>query len=97
MSDQHAKKEVRNVLSQMMPNRFAEVILALAEIKPFVQAAHLTKDERKKIAHLLSGELTVHLTARRPGDEFITAGGIELDEVNPKTMESQHCTGLYFA
>jgi predicted flavoprotein YhiN len=34
---------------------------------------------------------------RGAGDEFVTAGGVELTEVNPQTMESKIISGLYFA
>lgn len=37
------------------------------------------------------------LIARRAGDEFVTAGGVPTDEINPLTMESMICPGLYFA
>lgn len=35
--------------------------------------------------------------ARRPGDEFVTAGGVKLEEVDAMTLESKICPGLYFA
>ncbi len=39
----------------------------------------------------------LHLAARGVGDEFVTAGGVDTVEVNPKTMQSRICPGLYFA
>ena len=34
---------------------------------------------------------------RGVGDEFVTAGGVDTDEVDPRTMESRICPGLFFA
>jgi len=34
---------------------------------------------------------------RGSGDEFVTAGGVELSEIDPGTMESKVCPGLFFA
>lgn len=41
--------------------------------------------------------LSVYVVGRIQGEEFVTAGGVELSEVNPKTMESKICPGLYLA
>jgi predicted flavoprotein YhiN len=38
-----------------------------------------------------------HVVKRRPGDEFVPAGGVVTDEVDTKTMESKLCPWLYFA
>ncbi len=37
------------------------------------------------------------LTERRPGDEFVTAGGVSTDEIDPESMESRISKNLYFA
>jgi len=41
--------------------------------------------------------IPLNIIDRRAGDEFVTAGGVDLAEVNPSTMESKICPGLYFA
>ena len=46
---------------------------------------------------LSSGVVALSSVARGAGDEFVTAGGVDLKEVNPSTMESKLCSGLYFA
>ena len=53
------------------------------------------KNINKAIEALKNTKLSVG--ARLPGDEFVTAGGIELKEVDSKTMQSRICPGLYFA
>ena len=39
----------------------------------------------------------IHLVERTPGAEIVTAGGVDLSEIDDKTMESKLCPGLYFA
>jgi hypothetical protein len=53
------------------------------------------KDLNHVIEFLKNCELTI--SGNIPGEEFVTAGGISLNEVDNKTMESKKCPGLYFA
>jgi predicted Rossmann fold flavoprotein len=53
------------------------------------------RDLNKAVEMLKNAEVAV--IGRLPGEEFVTAGGIELSEVDSKTMESRICPGLYFA
>ena len=53
------------------------------------------KDLNKVVDALKNTQITV--IGRLPGDEFVTAGGVELSEVDNKTMESKLCPNLYFA
>jgi predicted flavoprotein YhiN len=47
------------------------------------------------LAHTLSDSLALTLTQRRPGDEFVTAGGIPTDEVDETSMESKITPHLF--
>lgn len=49
----------------------------------------------KAIAHVLGNGLELQLIARRAGDEFVTAGGVPVKEINPQSMQSLVCPGLY--
>ncbi len=89
-------KSVANVLRTLMPKRLVAQIMMLAHITENDTCHQLPKQLRKNLVHLLSGDLKLTLLARRPGDEFVTAGGVSLEEVNRKTMESKLCPYLYF-
>ena len=39
----------------------------------------------------------LNVIGRRPGDEFVTAGGVALNEIDLRTMQSKRCPGLYLA
>lgn len=96
-SHRHGKKQIKQILSELLPKRFSEEILNLSQIELSKTGAQLTKDERKSITHFLSGGIFLTLMARRKGDEFVTAGGVCLDEIDKKTMQSKLIQNLYFA
>lgn len=54
------------------------------------------KKDLNKVCEILKNT-EISITGRLPGDEFVTAGGIELSEVDSKTMQSRLCPGLFFA
>ncbi len=94
---QQPKKQVSTLLHDHFPKRVVDAFLSLAKIDATKPTGQLSKDERKALSHVLSGALTLTLEQRRPGDEFVTAGGVSTDEINAQTMESLITPGLYFA
>jgi hypothetical protein len=93
---QNGAKQVHNVL-HFTPKRLTETLLKLSQIDPETKCAELSKDQRKTLAKNLTGDLVLTLKKRRPGDEFVTAGGVNIAEVDPKTMQSRIAPNLYFA
>ena len=79
-----------------MPKRLAEQLILLAKVRFDDKAAHLTKDQRKSLAGLMWWDLELNLIQRRPGDEFVTAWGVELDQVDPISMQSKICPWMFF-
>lgn len=90
------KKQFSNVLSHVLPKSIASKLCELLQIKEAKTFAELSKKEFNKILELLKN-CPIHLVGRAAGDEFVTAGGVDTDEVDPRTMESKICPGLYFA
>lgn len=88
----NGKKSISNVLSLKIPSRLSRTILEQANIDPNKKSSELSKNERQNLL-----TLPITLLKRRPGDEFVTAGGIKLEEVSPKTMQSKLCPNLFFA
>lgn len=91
------KKEIRTIIKQRFPERLAIAILDQCNIACDTWMVSMTKDMKKMLAEYLSGGWKITLTMRKPGDEFVTAGGVSLDEVDAETMESKICPWLYFA
>ncbi len=90
-------KEFKNSLEKLLPKKMIETVVALSQINPVKKVNEITKEERRKLVKLLKCfEITI--TGFRPIDEaIVTAGGVSVKEINPKTMESKLVDGVYFA
>lgn len=90
-------KNFKNSLDKLLPQKMIPVIIKKSKINENKKVNEITKEERLRLVDLLKG-LEVILTGFRPVDEaIVTAGGISIKEINPKTMESKLINGLYFA
>lgn len=92
-----SNKQIKNGLGDLLPQRLIMPVINLAGINVDKVMHQITKEERKKIIDVLKG-LQVTLIGSRPLNEaIVTAGGVNVKEVNPQTMESKLIKGLYFA
>jgi len=91
------KKSIQNILSSYFPKRFVQSLLGELHIQSQQQVSTLTKQQRTHIAKLLWDWIQLTCIKRRPGDEFVTAWGVSLNEIDNKTMQSTICPWLYFA
>ncbi len=90
------KMETRSPFAEISKRLWVR-FLAAAEIPPGLTWAGLTKVQRKAlVAQLTRGEFAVDGKSLNK-DEFVTCGGVRLQDIDPKTMESRRCPGLYFA
>lgn len=90
-------KEFKNSLDKLLPKKMIDVVVELSGIQPTKKVNEITKLERTKLVELLKN-FEVTITDFRPIEEaIVTAGGICVKEINPKTMESKKVHGLYFA
>lgn len=96
-SSQSPKKEIGTILREYMPRKFVEVLLAELSIQVHSALSMFRKEDRKLLARTLWEGIVLHFVQRRPWDEFVTAWGVSLDEVDPKTWWSRVCSWLYFA
>ena len=90
-------KDFRNCLDALLPQKMIPVVVALSEIEPTKKAHDITKEERTRLGALLKN-LAMTITGTAGFNEaVITAGGVDVDEINPSTMESKLVKGLFFA
>lgn len=90
-------KDFINSLSALLPNKLIPVIVNLSGIEPSTKCNQITKEQRLAFAQLLKN-LTLNVVDFRPIDEaIITSGGINVKEINPKTMQSKLVENLFFA
>ena len=90
-------KEFKNSLDKLLPKKMIDVVIQLSEINPEKRVNEITKSERENLVKVLK-ELEIEISGFRPIEEaIITSGGINIKEINPKTMESKLVHGLFFA
>ncbi|MDD7430090.1 MAG: NAD(P)/FAD-dependent oxidoreductase [Oscillospiraceae bacterium] len=86
-----------NSLGKLLPAKLIPVIVKLSGIAPEKKVNQITREERFKLMNLIKN-FPVTVKDFRPIDEaIITSGGVDVSEINPKTMESKLIKGLYFA
>lgn len=94
---EHAKKIVARKSPFDFPNRLWENLVVAAGISKDTKWADLTKNQLQNLtSQLTEGIFQVHGKSTFK-DEFVTAGGVDLKEINFKTMESKLLPDLYFA
>lgn len=93
---QHFNKAFVNVLSMLVPKSLADVVVTQLHISLSKRANQVAKREYHQVCTWLKA-IPLHVIQRGAGDEFVTAGGVTLSEVDPTTMQSHLCPNLYFA
>ena len=89
-------REFGNSLGKLLPSKLIPVVVKRSGIAPDKRVNQITKEERRRLIETLKN-LTYTVKRLRPIDEaIITRGGVELSEIDPKTMESKLCNKLYF-
>ena len=93
---ENPSKAIINIMNSLLPKSMVPVFVKRTGIHPAVKANQITKEMRFDIINLLK-DFSLTITDFRPIDEaVITSGGVEIKEINPKTMESKLCKNLYF-
>ena len=91
------RASIATVLAVHLPASVAAQILAALELDPTVTMAHLAREDRRRLAHALTAWPMPIAGSRGFNYAEATAGGVTLDEIEPATMESRVCPGLYLA
>lgn len=95
--DELKNKQYKNSLDKLLPQKLISVIVRQSKIDATKKVNEITKEERRNLVHLLKN-FTLEIKAFRPIEEaIITSGGINIKEINPKTMESKIVKNLYIA
>ncbi|OWT33574.1 hypothetical protein BGI41_01730 [Methanobrevibacter sp. 87.7] len=88
-------KEVHNYLRKYLPNKFTFYFLNKIGVELDIRMNNLKKTSRNKIIENLK-HFPIEIDGIIDKAGFITVGGVSLNEINPKTMESKLIQGLYF-
>lgn len=94
---QNNNKSLGVYMRELLPKSMIEIILSRAKISFEKKCCEITKVERDNLINVLKN-FTFKIRGLRPIEEaIVTAGGVSTKEINPKTMESKLCKGLFFA
>jgi predicted Rossmann fold flavoprotein len=91
------KKQIVGLLSKHIPRRLAEELLAFCGLNPELRGAELPKKERSRLVAAIKQSAILISGTRGFEKAEVTAGGVSLDEVDSRTMQSKLVPGLYFA
>lgn len=95
--EKYSRKQYGNSLDDLLPGSLIDIVVMLSGIEREKPANQITRAERKILVDVLKG-IKLTITKTRGFEEaIITAGGIPVTEINPKTMESRIVRNLYFA
>ena len=93
----YANKDFINALSDLLPSKLIPIAVTLSGIDPRKKVNSVTREERAALCSVIS-DLRISIDGFRPiAEAIITKGGVDTKEINPKTMESKLCRGLFFA
>jgi len=95
--DRHGKRQFQTILKELLPRKLIPVCIEAVEIPARKPAHQITAQERERL-HLWLKDFRLSITGHRSFKEaIITAGGVDLREVDPRTMGSKLVEGLFFA
>lgn len=94
---EHPNQKYHTMLKELLPQKMLDVCCVLTGISPGKSAHQVTAAERKRLRLWLK-DFRFEITGHRSFTEaIVTAGGVALKEIDPRTMESKLIRGLYFA
>ncbi len=95
--DRSGKQQIKTLLKDLLPHRMIPVCCSMIAISPEKPANQISAKDRKRLLYLLK-EFPLDVTGHRPlSAAYVTAGGVDLKEIDPRTMQSRLVPGLYFA
>ncbi|WP_186430138.1 NAD(P)/FAD-dependent oxidoreductase [Clostridium sp. BSD9I1] len=93
----YINKDFKNSLDDLLPKKLISIIIKLSSIPEDKKVNSITKEERKSLVYLIKN-LTSNIKGLRPlAEAIVTAGGVNVKEIDPSTMKSKLVDNLYFA
>jgi predicted Rossmann fold flavoprotein len=97
VSTKRPKAMIATVLAERLPARVAAAVAAHTKIDPTITCGHLHREARRALVHNLTALPLLVQQHRGWNYAEVTAGGVPLNEIDPRTMESRKRPGLYLA
>ncbi|BEU87642.1 NAD(P)/FAD-dependent oxidoreductase [Selenomonas sp. TAMA-11512] len=95
--EQYNKKSIKNAMRDLLPAKLIRPVIDAAYMDEDKPVHQISRQERNRLVKTLQS-LILTISATRPmAEAIVTAGGVSVRELHPKTMESKLIYGLYFA
>lgn len=94
---QYQNKDFLNSLDKLLPKKLIPIVIMRSKIPPFTKVNSITKEQRKTLCSLIKSFMISVDEFSSIDESIVTSGGVDIKEINPKTMESKLVNGLYFA
>ncbi len=95
--EKYSNRELQNALDDLLPKRMINVVINASKLDPTLRVNQMSKAMRNSLINCIKN-FSMTVKGFRPIDEaIVTRGGVSVREIDPKTMESKLCKGLYFA
>ncbi|NLL91476.1 MAG: NAD(P)/FAD-dependent oxidoreductase [Ruminococcaceae bacterium] len=92
----YSNRELQNGLGDLLPKSMIPEVIATAEIDPNRRINEITAESRRKLVDTLKSFPLTATGTRSISEAVVTAGGVDLKEIYPKTMMSKKMSELYF-
>lgn len=92
-----SKRSYIHILEELLPRKIIPVFVKRSGVDPLKSGHQLTKEDRKAILRLLKAFPFTVIRCHPLSEAIVTAGGVSIKEIDPKTMMSKKKMGLYFA
>lgn len=93
----YRNKVFKNSLKKLLPSSLIPVFVQLSSIDPEKKVAEISKEERSKVVDLLKNFRVTPIKLDSWDKAIITAGGVDIKEIDSTTMKSKIINNLYFA
>ena len=95
--EKYSRKNFSNSLDELLPKKMIPVIIELSKIPPDKPVNQISKAERTKLGEIMKNLTITPISLRGFEEAIVTAGGVDVKEIDPSTMESKLVKGLFFA
>ena len=95
--EKYHNRDLTNALVDLMPGSMIQVVLDMARVPGQTKAHSVTKEQRRALGGMLK-DFRIPLSGPRPvAEAIVTGGGVDVRQVDPRTMGSKLVRGLYLA
>ena len=94
--DKYKNKDISNCLKELLPTALIPIVLEKCDIPKTKKINCVTRNERQRLLTIIKNFDMLISSLRGFDEAIVTAGGVDVKDVNPKTMESKLVSGLYF-